>query len=59
MFEESDKNGGSVEVTIGNTIHFHFPLEKIIDFDLTKHPKPQWKTANKYIDIMKDGQAKK
>ena len=55
MFKASDQNGGSIELTVGRTIQYHFPLEKRNEFDITMHPKPAWKDQNKYTDIMKQG----
>ena len=60
MFESnSNDNGGSIEMTVGKTIQYHFPLEKRSEFNLTAHPKPLWKNQKKYTDLIKEGEKKK
>ena len=62
MFEEkndSEAAGGSIELTIGNTINFYFPLEQRQQFYLTSYPIPEWKDDKKYTNLMKEGEAAK
>ena len=54
----AEGNGGSIEVTIGDTIHYHWPMEQREKFNLTRHPRPQWKDESKYTDLMDKGAKK-
>ena len=60
MFESnSSDNGGSIEMTVGNTIQYHFPLEIRSEFNLSSRPRPLWKNQKKYTDLIKEGEMKK
>ena len=56
MFEAprpgQQEESGSIELTQGNSINYHFPLEQRGAFMLTKYPTPAWRNPKKYVDIM-------
>ena len=53
--QNSNQDSGSIELTIDNTIHFHWPMELREKFALSSYPRPEWKDANKYTDMIKKG----
>ncbi len=56
MFEApkpgQQEESGSIELTQGAFINYHFPLEQRGAFMLTRHPTPEWKNEKKYVDLM-------
>ena len=56
MFEAprpgQQEESGSIELTQGNSINYHFPLEQRGAFMLTNYPTPAWRNPKKYVDIM-------
>jgi len=46
------EESGSIELTQGGMINYHFPLEQRAAFMLTKFPTPLWRNPKKYVKIM-------